>query len=170
MQYLVHFFRNRSQSSIIIKEEIIRIVNKNKKDIPDDHIRFLAKVEEILSHFPEYSPEWGNRTVFRLAKAETLSPIYEEAVYSENIPLPDVKHDIDLVLKMLNYKREQKGFEKVKMPLFIQPDELYDAYAHGRFDYEIKNIVSQLVIVFQKGSIDYVGFVFGFKFAILDAR
>ncbi len=41
---------------------------------------------------------------------------------------------------------------------------------HGRFDYEIKNIVSQLVIVFQKGSIDYVGFVFGFKFAILEAR
>jgi hypothetical protein len=166
---LVHFFRNRPQNSNIIKEEIIRIVNKNKKDIPEDHTYFLAKVEDILSHFPVYNPEWGNRTVFRLAKAEALEPIYEEAVYSENIPLPDVKHDMDLVLKMLNYKREQKGFEKVKMPLFIQPDELYDAYAHGRFDYEIKNIVSQLVIIFQKGSIDYVGFVFGFKFAILEA-
>ena len=70
---------------------------------------------------------------------------------------------------MLNYMREQKGFEKVKMPLFIQPDELYHAYAQGKFGYEIKNIESQLVVVFQKGLIDYVGFVFDFKFAILEA-
>ena len=69
---------------------------------------------------------------------------------------------------MLNHIREQKGFAKVKMPLFIQPDELYYAYAQGKFRYEIKNILSQLVLVFQKGLIDYVGFVFDFKFAILE--
>ncbi len=167
---MIQFIRNRPQSSIVIKEEIIKIVNKNKKDIPTDYTLFLDKVEEILFHFPEYDPEWGNRTVFRLAKTQALNPICEDAVYFENIPLPDVRHDLDLVLKMLNYIREQKGFAKVKMPLFIQPDELYHAYAQGKFRYEIKNILSQLVLVFQKGLIDYVGFVFDFKFAILEAR
>jgi hypothetical protein len=148
----------------------MRIVNKNKKDIPADYTHFVDKVEEILFHFPEYDPKWDNRTIFRLAKIQALNPIYDDAVYLENIPLPDVKHDLDLVLKMLNYMREQKGFEKVKMPLFIQPDELYHAYTQGKFGYEIKNIVSQLVVVFQKGLVDYVGFVFDFKFAILEAR
>jgi hypothetical protein len=166
---LIHLIRNRPQSSIVIKEEIIRIVNKNKKDIPADYTHFVAKVEEILIHFPEYDPEWSNRTVFRLAKVQALNPIYDDEVYLENIPLPDVKHDLELVLKMLNYMREQKGFEKVKMPLFIQPDELYHAYAQGKFGYEIKNIESQLVVVLQKGLVDYVGFVFDFKFAILEA-
>jgi hypothetical protein len=162
-------FRNRPQSSIVIKEEIKRIVNKNKKNIPADYAHFVARVEEILIHFPEYDPEWGNRTVFRLAKVQALNPIYEDEVYLENIQLPDVKHDLELVLKMLNYMREQKGFEKVKMPLFIQPDEIYHAYAQGKFGYKIRNIESQMVIVFQKGLVDYVGFVFDFKFAVLEA-
>jgi hypothetical protein len=152
-----------------MKKEIIRIVNKNKKNIPADYTHFLARVEDILLHFPEYDPEWGNRTVFRLAKVQPLDSIYEDTIYLENIPLPDVKHDLDLVLKMLNYMREQKGFATVKMPLFIQPDELSHAYTRGKIGYEIKNIVSQLVVVFQKGLVDYVAFVFDFKFAILEA-
>jgi hypothetical protein len=166
---LIHLFRNRPQNSIVIKKEIIGIVNKNKKDIPADYTHFVAKVEEILIHIPEYDPEWGNRTVFRLAKVQALNPVYEDEVYLENIPLPNVKHDLELVLKMLNHMREQKGFEKVKMPLFIQPDELYHAYTQGKLGYKIKNIESQMVIVFQKGLVDYVGFVFDFKFAILEA-
>ncbi len=170
MQSLIHFIRNRPPNSIVIKEEIIRIINKNKNDIPADYPNFLAKVEEILFHFPEYDPEWANRTVFRLAKVQVLNLDYEDAIYLENISLPDVKHDLDLVLKMLNYMREQKGFGKVKMPLFIQPDELCHAYTLGKFSYETKNIVSQMVVVFQKGLVDYVGFVFDFKFAILEAR
>jgi hypothetical protein len=170
MQSLIHLIRKRPLSSFAIKEEIMRIVSKNKKDIPADYIHFFARVEEILFHFPDYDPEWGNRTVFRLAKVQVLNPIYEDKVYLENIPLPNVKHDLDLVLKMLNYMREQKGFEKVKMPLFIQPDELHHAYKQGKFTYEIKNIMSQMVVVFQKGLVDYVGFVFDFKFAILEAR
>jgi hypothetical protein len=169
IQSLIHLFRNRPQNSIVIKEEIIKIVNKNKKDIPADYTHFVDRVEDILVHFPEYDPEWGNRTVFRLAKVQALNPNYDDEVYLENIPLPDVKHDLELVLKMLNYMREQKGFEKVKMPLFIQPDELYQADAQGNLGYKIKNIESQMVIVFQKGLIDYVGFVFDFKFAILEA-
>lgn len=165
---MIPFIRNRPQSSIDIKKEIIRIVNKNRKDIPAENTHFLAKVEEILLHFPEYDPEWGKRTVFRLAIVQAYNPLYEDTVYFENIPLPDVKHDLELVLKMLNYLREQNGFEKVKMPLFIQPDELCHAYTGGRFGYETKNIVSQLVLVFQKGVVDYVGFVFDFNFAILE--
>jgi hypothetical protein len=167
---LIHFIRNRPKNSIVVKEEIIRIVNKNKNNIPADYTHFEGKVKEILLHLPEYDLEWNNRTVFRLAKVQGLDPTDKEGVYLENISLPDVKHDLDLVLKMLNYMREQKGFEKVNMPLFIQPDELYYAYTQRKFSYEIKNIVSQLVVVFQKGLVNYVGFVFDFKFAILEAR
>ena len=58
------------------------------------HISY-AKVEEILIHFPEYDPEWSNRTVFRLVKVQALNPIYDDEVYLENIPLPDVKHDLE---------------------------------------------------------------------------
>jgi hypothetical protein len=165
---LFPFIRNRPQSSIVIKKEIIRIVDKNRKDIPADYTHFLSNVEEILLHFPEYDPQWGNRTVFRLAKIHTLDPIYKDTVYLENIPLPDVKHDLELVLKMLNYLREEKGLGKVKMPLFIQPDELCHAYTQGKIDYRITSIVSQLVIVFQRGLVNYVGFVFDFNFAILE--
>ena len=170
MQSLIHFIRNRPQSSIGIKDEIMRITNKNKKDMPADYVYFSARVEDILLYFPEYDRVWDNRTVFRLAKVQASNPVYRETIYLENIPLPDVKHDLELVLKFLNYKREQKGLEKVKVPMFIQPDELHQAYTQGKLEYGIKNIVSQLAVVFQKGVVDYVGFVFDFKFAILDAR
>lgn len=147
----------------------MRIVAKNKNDIPEEFPQFMVRVEEILSYIPSYRTEWTNRAVFRLAKAEPLRPI-NDVVYYENIILPDVKHDLDLILKMLNYMREQNGLEKVKMPLFIQPDEFCLAYKQGKFCYEIKQILSQLVIVFQEGSIDYVGFVFGFRYVILESH
>lgn len=168
VQSLIHFL-GKPQSSVVIKKEIIRIINKNSKDIPEDFVEYIARVEELLSYFPEYRPEWRNRTVFRLAKAQTLNRT-QEKVYYENISLPDVKHDLDLILKMLNYIREKRNLEKVKMPLFIQPDELSLAYKQGKFDYEIRNILSQLAVVFQKGSINYVGIVFGFRYVILESH
>jgi hypothetical protein len=69
---------------------------------------------------------------------------------------------------MLNHIREKNNLEKVKMPLFVQPDELFLAYKQGRFDHEIRNIQSQLAVVFQNSSINYIGLVFGFRYVILE--
>ena len=161
-------FHGKPKSSVTIKKEIIRIVKKNKDDIPEDFMQFIVDVGELLSYLPEFMPEWKNRAVFRLAKVQILNQTRVK-IYYENIPLPDVRHDLDLILKMLNYIREKNNLNSVKMPLFIQPDELSLVYKGGKIDYEIGNIISQLVVVFQKGSINCVGFVFGFRYTILQS-
>jgi hypothetical protein len=168
MYPMIHLHLSRKpQNSVVIKNDIIKIISKNKNDLPEDFEQFIAKVEGLLSYFPEYRSEWRNRTVFRMVKTETLNQSHVE-IYYENISLPDVKHDLDLVLKMLNHIREKNNLEKVKMPLFVQPDELFLAYKQGRFDHEIRNIQSQLAVVFQNSSINYIGLVFGFRYVILE--
>jgi hypothetical protein len=166
---MIHLHLSRKpQNSVVIKDDIIKLISKNKNDLPEDFEQFTARVEGLLTYFPEYKQEWRNRTVFRLAKTEVVNQSQVE-VYYEDISLPDVKHDLDLILKMLNYIRERNNLKKVKMPLFVQPDELFLAYKEGRFGFEIRNILSQLAVVFQKGSISYVGFVFGFRYIILES-
>lgn len=69
---------------------------------------------------------------------------------------------------MLNHMRAQKGFAEAKQPLFVQPDELSLARKEGRIDFEADSILSQLAIVFQKGTIIMIGFVFGRDFVLLE--
>ena len=85
--------------------------------------------------------------------------------YSEEITLPDTKHDLELVLNMLNYMREQKQLQAVKMPLFMQPDEISLNRREGKIDGD--EIISQMSVVLQNGAIIYVGFVFGRNYVIL---
>jgi hypothetical protein len=63
--------------------------------------------------------------------------------------------------------REQKKLNAVKMPLFVQPDEIALACEQGKFSHAGGNITSQISIVLQKGAIMYAGFVFGRDYAIL---
>jgi hypothetical protein len=63
--------------------------------------------------------------------------------------------------------REQKKFKRVDVPLFIQPDELILAYKDGRFELSGGIIQAQIVIIFQRGSIMNIGFVFGRNYVIL---
>jgi hypothetical protein len=81
--------------------------------------------------------------------------------------LPNTKHDLELVIKMLNYMREQKQLAAVKMPLFVQPDEISLAHREGRISYEGGSIISQIAVILQKGAVMYAGFVFGRKYVIL---
>jgi hypothetical protein len=80
--------------------------------------------------------------------------------------LPNTKHDLALVLKMLNYMREQKQLPAVKMPLFVQPDEI-SLSPQVKIDFDVCKIISQISVVLQKGAIMYVGFVFGRNYVIL---
>ena len=63
--------------------------------------------------------------------------------------------------------REQKNLKRTDLSLFINPDEINFAYKEGKFPFHVTEILSQLVIVFQKGQIMWVGFVFGKNYVLL---
>jgi hypothetical protein len=149
-----------------VKREIYKLLEKQKAGTWDDLSPFRDEIEDLLSQFSEFNPSWRkNPAVFRIVRVKAGG---ENRVYIENVELPNTKHDIDLVLKMLNHVRKEKGFAEVKMPLFVQPDEIALAHQAGRIDFEVDSILSQLAIVFQKGTIILVGFVFGRNFVLLE--
>ncbi len=145
-----------------IKQEVIKIVEKQKPGSQDDMRPFRKEIDDLLASFSEFRPEWKKApAVFRIARIENQSGI---EAFLDNVALPDVKHDLDLIKNMMNHKRGEKGLDPVKMPLFIQPDEI--SYVQGKFDSNEK-IRSQLAIIFQKGAIMWVGFVFGKEYTLL---
>jgi len=149
-----------------VKREIIRLVERQKRGTWDDLSPFRKEIDELLSSFSEFLPSWKKApAVFRVARVQAGG---EARTYTENIELPDIKHDIDMVLQMLNHMRKEKGLAEVKMPLFVQPDEMSLAFKAGRIDYQPDSILSQLAIVFQKGGIMLAGFVFGRDFVLLE--
>jgi hypothetical protein len=149
-----------------VKREIYRLLEKQKAGTWDDLSPFREEIEDLLSQVSEFNPSWRKvPAVFRIVRVKVGG---ENRVYIENVELPNTKHDIDLVLKMLNHVRKEKGFTEVKMPLFVQPDEIALARQAGRIDFEVDSILSQLAIVFQKGTIILVGFVFGRNFVLLE--
>lgn len=149
-----------------VRREILRLVKKHKRGTWDDLTPFQKEIDELLSSFSEFLPSWKKApVVFRVARVQAADEI---KIYTENIELPNTKHDIDLVLKMLNHMRKEKGFAEVKMPLFVQPDEILLARQGGSIDFQADKILSQLAIIFQKGAIVLVGFVFGRDFVLLE--
>jgi hypothetical protein len=147
--------------------EIRKIVSKQKKGSADDLSPFNTESEELLSLL-EFKSEWGKLPVIaRAARIEGAERPDKITAYSRDIVLPNTKHDLDLILKMLNYMREQKGLRAVKMPLFVQPDELSMERAEGKINFDGGKIISQISVVLQKGAVMYVGFVFGQNYVIL---
>jgi hypothetical protein len=147
-----------------VRNEIRKLVARQKKGSADDLTPFQEEIGELLSLL-EFKPEWKKLPV--VARAARIEGASKVTPYSENIVLPDTKHDLELVIKMLNYLREQEQLKAVKMPLFVQPDEISRAYEEGRASSEEGNIMSQISVVLQKGAIMYVGFVFGRNYVIL---
>jgi hypothetical protein len=139
----------------------------------------------LLNSISEFNVDWNKLPVVfriaRIAKSRTTEQYdvsvvnnsnnaYSEGVitYQENIVLPDIKHDLELVIKMLNYLREQKKLKRTNIPLFIHPDELLLAHREGKITSQACDIQTQMIIIFQKGSITHVGFVFGRDYVILN--
>jgi hypothetical protein len=147
-----------------VKREVARIVGRQKPGSSDDLSAFKGEIEELMSLFCEFHPEWKKApAIFRVVRVDAGGT----RAYLESVVLPDIKHDLDLMLKMLNHMREQKGLQAVKMPLFVQPDEIALARKEGKTDIEGGKILSQFAIVFQKGAIMWVGFVFGRDYILL---
>ena len=180
----MHFFKKKYLIDLeFVKDEVWRIVAKQKPGSYFDLSPFKGKIEEMLDSISEFNPDWNRfPVVFRIASvAEKSTNDFEHSfridektgsdeevyTYQENIVLPDTKHDFDLVARMLNHMREQKKFKRVDVPLFIQPDELLLAYRNGRFKFSGGIIQAQIVIIFQRGSIMNIGFVFGRNYVIL---
>jgi hypothetical protein len=166
-----------------VKTEVRRIIAKQKSGSPYDLSPFRIKIEELLDLISEFNSDWNKfPVVFRIARIVTSSTYRHDLsagndantssgdvhTYQENIVLPDTKHDLELIIKMLNYMREQKKFKRVNIPLFIQPDELLLAYREGKITYSAGDIKFQIVIIFQRGLIMHIGFVFGRDYVILD--
>jgi hypothetical protein len=166
------------------RNEIERIIAKQKPGSPFDLSSFKGRIEELLDSISEFNPDWNKLpVVFRIARivkssttqrydvsANSANNTDREGVitYQENIVLPDTKHNLELVIKMLNYMREQKKLKRTNIPLFIHPDELLLAHREGRISFSAGEIQTQMTIIFQKGSIMHVGFVFGRDYVILN--
>jgi hypothetical protein len=149
-----------------VRNGIRKIVARQKKGSADDLTPFSGEIEELLSIL-EFKPEWKRLPVVaRAARIEGAEVPHRITPYTEEIVLPNTKHDLELVLKMLNYTREQKQLPAVKMPLFVQPDEI-SAPQQGKINFDGSKIISQISVVLQKGAIMYVGFVFGRNYVIL---
>jgi hypothetical protein len=147
-----------------VRNEVRKIVARQKKGSADDLSAFSGEIEELLSLL-EFKPEWKKLPVVaRAARIEVAGSI---TPYREDVVLPNTKHDLELVLRMLNYLREQKQLQAVKQPLFVQPDEISLARKEGKINFEGGKIMSQVSVVLQKGAIMYVGFVFGRNYVIL---
>lgn len=147
-----------------VRNEVRKIVARQKKGSADDLTAFSGEIEELLSLL-EFKPGWKKLPVVaRAARIEVAGSI---TPYSEDVVLPNTKHDLELVLRMLNYLREQKQLQAVKQPLFVQPDEISLARKEGKINFEGGKIMSQVSVVLQKGAIMYVGFVFGRNYVIL---
>lgn len=150
-----------------VRSEIRKIVARQKKGSADDLTAFEGEIEELLSLL-EFKPEWKKLPVVaRTARIEGAEAPGKVTPYSQDVMLPNTKHDLGLVTKMLNYMREQKQLQAIKQPLFVQPDEISLARKEGKINFEGGKIMSQVSVVLQKGAIMYVGFVFGRDYVIL---
>jgi hypothetical protein len=150
-----------------VKGQILKIISKQDRDSQSSLIPSMREVQELLSELSEFNPKWKKLPVLlRIARIK-IPDLIGTTSFQENVELPDVKHDLDLIIKMLNHMRQQKNLKAVKMPLFINPDEIYLAHKEGRFPFEETEIMSQIVVIFQRGQIMYVGLVFGRNYVLL---
>ena len=178
------FFHNDLKDLNSLKNEVERIIAKQKSGSPYDLSPFKITIEELLNSITGFNPDWNKLpVVFRIARMVKISSTQSSygfsgnkddsssdgvITYQENVVLPDTKHDLELVISMLNYMREQKKLKRVDMPLFIHPDEILFAQREGKISFSGGDIQTQMAIVFQKGSIMLIGFVYGRDYVILN--
>lgn len=155
-----------------VKEQISKIILNQRRQIESNLKTSVAEIQNLLSEISEFNDNWTKLpTVYRIAWVN--APDYETSkniTFKENIELPNVDHDLELVIKLLNHMRDRKNLKVSKMPLFIHPDEISIAHKEGRFPYERTNIISQIAVVFQKGKIKYVGIVIDRNYVLLQNR
>jgi hypothetical protein len=157
------FFRKCLKDLDSVKKEVERIIAKQKSSSPYDLSPFKITIEELLNSISGFNDDWNQLpVVFRIARIAKISSDQKYDfggnkknnslgvnTYQENIVLPDTKHNLELVIKMLNHMREQKKLKSAHMPLFIHPDEILLAHREGKISFLGGDIETQMAIVFQ---------------------
>jgi hypothetical protein len=168
------FFPKKPQIRNIedVKEQATKIVSSQRKQIESNLKTTVSEVQNLLSEISEFNDGWTKLPIiYRIAWISTSDDdTVENVTFKENIELPNVDHDLELIIKMLNHIREQKNLKITNMPLFIHPDEISIVQKEDRFPYRNISIISQIAVVFQKGRIKYVGIVIDRNYVLLQDR
>jgi len=162
--------RNKKQIKNIndVKEQIAKLVLNQHRQIETNLNASVIEIQKLLSEISEFNDSWTKLpSVYRIAWISIPDDTVKNITFKENIELPNVDHDLDLIIKMLNHRREKKNLKASETSLFIHPDEISLANKDGKFPYERANIVSQIAVVFQKGRIKYVGLVVDRNYVLL---
>lgn len=155
-----------------VKEQITKIISSQRKQIESNLKTTLSEAQNFLSEISEFNDSWTRLpTIYRIAWISTSEDdTVENVTFKENIELPNVDHDLELIMKMLNHIRDEKNLKITNVPLFVHPDEIAIAQKENKFPYRNISIVSQIAVVFQKGRVKYVGVVIDRNYVLLQDR
>jgi hypothetical protein len=155
-----------------VKEQIIHMILNHQKQIKSNLETSVSVVQNLVSEITEFNDSWTKvPNIYRIAwLSNTDGDTVKNIKFRDNIELPNVDHDLELVMKMLNHMREEKKLKVSNMPLFIHPDEISIAQKEGRLPNGNISIISQIAVVFQKASVKYVGMVIDRNYLLLQDR
>jgi hypothetical protein len=154
------------------KEQILNIILNQQDQIKSNLKTPVSVVQNLVSEITEFNESWTKvPSILRIAWiSSTVGDTVKNIKFRDNIELPNVNHDLELIMKMLNHFREEKKLKLSNMPLFLHPDEISIAQNEGRLPHGNINIMSQIAIVFQKARVKYVGIVIDRNYLILQDR
>lgn len=155
-----------------VKEQVINMILNQQKQIKSNLETSVSAVQNLVSEITEFNDSWTKvPNIYRIAWiSNTDGDTVKNIKFNDNIELPNVDHDLELVMKMLNHMREEKKLKVSNMPLFIHPDEISIAQKEGRLPHGNINIISQIAVVFQKARVKYVGIVIDRNYLLLQDR
>ena len=155
-----------------VKEQIINMILNQQKQIKSNLETSVSVVQNLVSEITEFNDSWTKvPNIYRIAWiSNTDGDTVKNIKFNDNIKLPNVDHDLELVMKMLNHMREEKKLKVSNMPLFIHPDEISIAQKEGRLPHGNFSIISQIAVVFQKARVKYVGIVIDRNYLLLQDR
>ena len=155
-----------------VKEQIINMILNQQKQIKSNLETSVSVVQNLVSEITEFNDSWTKvPNIYRIAWiSNTDGDTVKNIKFRDNIELPNVDHDLELVMKMLNHMREEKKLKVSNMPLFMHPDEISIAQKEGRLPRGTISIISQIAVVFQKARVKYVGIVIDRNYLLLQDR
>lgn len=155
-----------------VKEQVINMILNQQKQIKSNLETSVSTVQNLVSEITEFNDSWMKvPNIYRIAWISNIDgDTVKNIKFRDNIELPNVDHDLELVMKMLNHMREEKKLKVSNMPLFIHPDEISIAQKEGRLPHGNINIISQIAVVFQKARVKYVGIVIDRNYLLLQDR
>lgn len=154
------------------KEQIINIILNQQNQIKSNLKTSVSVVQNLVSEITEFNDCWTKvPNIYRIAWISSNDGnTVKNMKFEDNIELPNLNHDLELIMKMLNHMREEKKLKVSNMPLFLHPDEISIAQKEGRLPHGNINIISQIAIVFQKARVKYVGIIIDRNYLILQDR